>query len=545
MIDVPGNCAVHGGRAVVRRNLVALFLALASVTTCATLAGCSDDDKAANGALTFPKDVYTVQSKKVSTSDGERTVTYHLYRSITYVTNPVDADYQSLDVSVPVKVDDSSVDASGAPILLEITVGGYMSSRNKASASAGGSTGSGSPGGTMLSGGPGGVTPSGGAQPSGSGTSGVTGANPAGSGTSANSDLALAAGFVVVTPGLRGRDNVTADGKYYGKAPAAIVDLKAAVRYVHANKGVIPGDTDRIVSTGRSAGGALSALLGASGDSSLYDSYLDELGAAHASDAIYAAAAYCPITDLEHADTAYEWMFGTTPRGSRLVDQAVSQKLKETFARYQASLKLQGTINFGTITAENYGEYLLKTYLQPAATTFLAALSDADRAAYLAKNPWINWSGSAAAFSLASFVSHIGRSKGVPAFDDFELSRAEPNLFGNDRTNARHFTNFSLQHTSGNSLAQIDIDLPEKINMMNPMYFLGQKNAGRAKHWWLRVGTSDTETSPTILPNLAAAAANADGRVNALMYWDAGHDANEDPGDFIAWIRTITGFTSN
>ena len=48
---------------------------------------------------------------------------------------------------------------------------------------------------------------------------------------SGNADLALAAGYVVVSPGCRGRDNKAADGTWYGKAPAAIADLKAAVRY--------------------------------------------------------------------------------------------------------------------------------------------------------------------------------------------------------------------------------------------------------------------------------------------------------------------------
>jgi hypothetical protein len=32
--------------------------------------------------------------------------------------------------------------------------------------------------------------------------------------------------------------------------------------------------------------------------------------------------------------------------------------------------------------------------------------------------------------------------------------------------------------------------------------------------------------------------------VNALMYWDAGHGANEDTGDFISWIAKLTGYTA-
>jgi hypothetical protein len=39
---------------------------------------------------------------------------------------------------------------------------------------------------------------------------------------------------------------------------------------------------------------------------------------------------------------------------------------------------------------------------------------------------------------------------------------------------------------------------------MNPMYFIDQKNPNRAKNYFLRVGTSDTDTAPIILSNLAA-----------------------------------------
>jgi len=31
--------------------------------------------------------------------------------------------------------------------------------------------------------------------------------------------------------------------------------------------------------------------------------------------------------------------------------------------------------------------------------------------------------------------------------------------------------------------------------------------------------------------------------VNAWLYWDRGHGADDDPEDFIAWIGNITGFT--
>ncbi|TQE22116.1 Tat pathway signal protein [Streptomyces ipomoeae] len=357
-----------------------------------------------------------------------------------------------------------------------------------------------------------------------------------------NAKLALAAGYVVVEPGARGRTLVDSDGNYYGVAPAAIVDLKAAVRYLRFNKGRVPGNTDRIVSSGTSAGGALSALLGASGDSPLYDSYLKEIGAADASDAIFASGDWCPITDLEHADMAYEWNWGANKLGSgSLVDQTVSKELKTAFADYQASLKLKAK-GLGTLTVRNLDEYLVKTFLEPSATKYLAALSDSDRTTYLASNTFITWKNNKATFSWEDFLTHVGaRKKDTPAFDAFDLSTGENNLFGKGTTKARHFTLYSLRH-EGSSSARLDSDLPETLTLMNPMPFLAKANPKRAKHWWIRVGTKDSDTSLTVVGNLAAKLENLGDDVDAAMYWDAGHGANEDAADFIKWIAQVTGY---
>ncbi|MEU2059681.1 subtype B tannase [Streptomyces sp. NPDC013455] len=506
----------------------------------------SDGSAASSSAdpLVFDPDAYTRLTTTVTDTKGtQHSVTYHFWKALTYVAHPVDATYQSLNVSVPVEIDGTAVDASDAPILFANSVGGYMPSSVAGATGVGGGGmggGGGMPGGT-----PGG-TPSGSPSPAASAPGANGNTNATGGALATNQRLALAAGYVVVEPGARGRTLKDTSGTYYGVAPAAIVDLKAAVRYVRSNKGRIPGDTDRIVSAGTSAGGALSALLGASGDSPLYASRLAELGAADASDAVFAVGAWCPITDLEHADGAYEWNWGgnATQSTGTTVDRTVSGRLRALFAEYQASLGLKGLGGFGPLTARNYDDYLLRQYLEPSATAYLAALPDADRTAYLAAHTFLRWDGKKAAFSWDGFLAHVGtRKKTAPAFDAFDLSTGENNLFGAGTTAARHFTEYGLAHdTTGTGGKRLDADVPELLRLMNPMYHLVRKpNPHRSKHWWIRLGTKDTDTSLTVSANLAAAAAGLGDDVNHLYYWDQGHGANTDPGDFIAWIAKVTG----
>ncbi|MFJ9629105.1 subtype B tannase [Streptomyces sp. NPDC101175] len=482
-------------------------------------------------SLVFDPDAYTKLTTTVTdTNDKDHTVVYHFWKAITYVAEPVDATYQSLVVSVPVEIDGKAVDASDAPILLANSVGGYMPS------SVATATGVGAGG---MSGG--GAAPSASASTA-SNANGNT--NATGGATAGNQLLALAAGYVVIEPGARGRTLKNSDGEYYGTAPAAIVDLKAAVRYIRSNKGRIPGDVERIVSAGTSAGGALSSLLGASGDSPAYDKYLKEIGAADASDAIFATGAWCPITDLEHADGAYEWNWGGNDLSTgKLVDQTVSKALQAQFAEYQAGLKLRGLGGFGPLNARNLDTYLVKQYLEPSATTYLAALSDSARATYLKANTFITWSGGKATFTWADFLTHVGaRKKDAPAFDAFDLSAGENNEFGAGTTLARHFTAYGAKNDStGLTTKRVASDIPAKLDLMNPMHHLaGKANPNRSKHWWIRLGTKDSDTSLTVAANLAARLGDLGDDVNHLYYWDEGHGANTDPGDFITWIAQVT-----
>lgn len=124
----------------------------------------------------------------------------------------------------------------------------------------------------------------------------------------------LKRGMVYVTCGCRGRDSRDSDGRLCGKSPWTLVDLKTAIRFLRHNAAALPGDFSRIISVGCSAGGAMSSLLGVTGNNPKFDPYLEQNGAfMDERDDVFAAQVYCPIIDLDHADLAYEWQFQNDP----------------------------------------------------------------------------------------------------------------------------------------------------------------------------------------------------------------------------------------
>lgn len=231
--------------------LCSLFM-LPSLAGAASQAGSSAAPAAASataapvsGAAAAPVYDLTFQPakglKETQSLEG-RQVSYYAYRDLVYVTQPKNVDYEKMNVFIPAAyLEGKSVNgytARTAPIFLPNQVGGYMPGK------------AGDPAEKNLMGG---------------GTSTLL--------------KALDRGYVVASPAIRGRTTTDANGTYVGKAPALIVDYKAAVRYLRHNQKALPaGDTEKIISSGTSAGGALSALLGATGDSTDYEPYLREIG---------------------------------------------------------------------------------------------------------------------------------------------------------------------------------------------------------------------------------------------------------------------------
>ena len=297
---------------------------------------------------------------------------------------------------------------------------------------------------------------------------------------------ALEHGYVVAAPAIRGRVNKDASGNYCGKAPALIVDQKAAVRFLHYFADELPGDQNKIITNGTSAGGALSALAGATGNHPDYLPYLKALGAAPASDAVFAASCYCPITNLEHADMAYEWEFSGvydyhrmnmnmgeggrpqfTPEDGTLseADQRVSAELAALFPAYVNSLHLKDAsgnpLTLDACGNGSFKEYFKSLILDSAARAEKDGLLSADAPAPqpgsapmfgASAGPsgypaWLSKQDGVFSMDFDGYVREITRMKGAPAFDTLEMDSAENDEFGSATENCRHFTDYSAAHS--------------------------------------------------------------------------------------------------
>lgn len=362
--------------------------------------------------------------------------------------------------------------------------------------------------------------------------------------------VALSLGYVVASAGARGR-TLGADGRYTGKAPAVIIDLKSAVRYLYANDALMAGRADRIISSGTSAGGAVSALLGASGASDDFVQALADNGAVMGvPDTVFAVSAYCPITNLDKADMAYEWQFNGINTYQKMhismLDYAVkreriwaslsddqkrwSQELKVLFPSYVNGLKLTGhdgrLLSLDKDGNGSFKEEVIYHLNRSVNRAFKRGVS-LDGVDFLAQHK------SAMPYYVADFDKYnqqLGRGKGVPAFDGVDLSSGENSLFGGVSTNHRHFTTFAQKYGQG-TMAE-----PQTIKMMNAMNYLANSPT---QHWRIRHGTKDNDTSLAVPVILATALNNHGKAVDFELVWDKGHGGDYDLDELFLWADGV------
>lgn len=509
------------------KNSLLLMLAI-------TLAvGASAKVKAPQTALQF--DPIAGESRVMTMHDGT-TVRYTAYERLYFVTNIEDSAYQFLNVYVPEGATQQT------PIFLRTYVGGYM-------ASAAG-------------------------QPQAGDASG----------------RALKEGYVLVIPGSRGRNSTVVAARndkkngikkgqtiYTGRAPAAILDLKAAIRYLRHFDGVMLGDAERIITDGTSAGGAMSSLMGATGNNPAYEPVLKAMGAADERDDVFASVCFCPIIDLEHADMAYEWLYnGTDSRQQGDADVlAVSNELKAMFPAYLASLNLR-TAEGTLLTADNYLDYIKSELIRSAQLAKNAGADIPDSLGFVYSEdagfgaPPINGGmtqmggGKKPQGDRPPMMMRRGGSKRVgeyiidldmdqylnyvvstqplktaPAFDTQgvagQRASGENEEFGDSKGSSVNFTDYSAAKTG----TVVTPAVAANVTLLNPMNFIGDGVTDVAPHWYIRHGARDRDTAFPVPVNLALKLQNAGKDVNFLLAWNRPHSGDYALDELFQWIKSL------
>ena len=371
---------------------------------------------------------------------------------------------------------------------------------------------------------------------------------------------ALAEGMVVVSAGSRGSLSVAADNydRYIGKAPALAVDLKAAIRWLRKNASLLPADTEKIITDGWSSGGAVSVLLAVTGNDPAYEPYLREIGAADERDDIFAAFSFCPIIDLENADSAYEWMYGgidATP-GTMLApaipwpdfssaERAFSDELRDIYPQYLNSLGLKHPETKKSIDTETIKEWICELLMRSAQRA-------ADKGDIIPPETGICIKdGKIIGIDFEQYLSFTGRwapIKNPPSFDRLGLPGALPDgtfenlLYGNDHRRTNWFTEFTKRKATGISDADVDEDVIVTRDLMNPMRRLEKSlepEQLRAKHIFLRHGAFDRDTSFTIPVSLYAKLVEAGISVDFDFGWGVSHAGDYHQDEAFDWLRNI------
>ncbi|MDC5392028.1 hypothetical protein NRA71_17295 [Acinetobacter baumannii] len=418
------------------------------------------------------------------------------------------------------------------------------------------------------------------------------GANLVSTNDTDNYGAALKAGYIVVDVGTRGRGIRSYDGTWAGKAPAVIVDAKAAIRYLRLNDTILPGSAEKIIITGTSGGGGLISTVAASGNSPDYLSYLAEIGAAGVrgsgtsltstvKDNVFAVVAYCPINNLANADLGYEWQYNASRNDSNTGNLngvsysagphlTASKKIAEKFPMYLQTLNLK-LPNGQQLTAENMPDQIkeqIKSEIerQLAKGTPVPNFGEnfvSSKATLV--NDWLKHDGSKVTeIDYQKFLNYVAANqalKTVVAFDAVGVNgntaiSGETNLFGDSQNEYNNFTQWSWDHNSKtadgsgqddtglswenylNSNSSTANLLKDQLKMVNPIAYLNT-TTDTAPYWYIRHGMLDRDTSFAMQMILYYAVTN-DPKVkdtNFKLPYLTGHAGNYDVQEAFKWIN--------
>lgn len=411
-------------------------------------------------------------------------------------------------------------------------------------------------------------------------------------------EAVLRAGWVLVEPGMRGNNCFTgtpgnADFYNYAKLPRPLADLKAAIRYLRCgeNARLIPGDKERIWIAGTSSGGCASSIIGTSGDSPLFTPYLEEIGAADASDAVYGSAPSCPVMNRSNGDAAMAWVrWEHTEEAHRYNKMYI-----KNHSAYINSLGLRAERDAGIVkkgvllTSDNLKSYIYEGYIKEAAVKFLNGLGGKDEIdQYLSRpseeNPWygtepekrdwirpvydkngrvtdiegtydefwhycaseklydikkpLNMQYDRPMFAPESMFEENGIcSQTLGEIIESEWASPSSYSFGKPSDYAAVYSELGQKWLTEERNMSISEEYKTLIGLqrdcVNPMYFLEDKNNKTAKRWYLRTGTVDLVTPHSNFVLLGTKLMNRGKNVDMGFVWDQAHGLTDEIEEFI------------
>lgn len=507
-----------------------------------------------------PLDLPTPTTLNVTVDGALLTVTAY---NVVYVANPIKVksgdtytyDFQSMNIYVPSNATEDS------PIILQDNNGGWNGGKAGVSVTDGGSYS-------------------------------TTSTNT----TNQKTATALKAGYVIANVGCRSRLSGAQDidGNYIAHSPAQVVDVKAAIRYLRYNDAAMPGTTKRIIITGTSGGGALGVAIAASGNSRDYYRYLYELGAAgvtyrhgayHSAlnDDVFGTVLYCPITDLDHMDGAYEWMYGQTRRelgtyvaGGQTYPYSTAQLdasdwLAVNYATYFNGLGLRNEKG-KRLTAPHFlnaiqaaAERGVEKACREVGPTQMAL--DISSSTY-PDGSWYTIDASCKATvdmdKYLYFVAKNTQLKLIPASDNvgsplpFIPPFTESTLGGN---RSQSYSNFAEWSWNNNALPDDGVGYDDtgllwrdfihthagkavvkQMVMSNPIPYLVSGKSDASPYWYFRHGMKDRDTSFDVPVSLYYAVLNSSdvGNVNFNLAWLKPHSGDYDVPEAYEWVAEAT-----
>ena len=356
----------------------------------------------------------------------------------------------------------------------------------------------------------------------------------------------------------------------------------------------MPGNTDRIIITGTSGGGALGVAIAASGNSPDYYPYLYAIGAAGITynaqnntysstidDDVFGTVLYCAITDLDHMDGAYEWMYGNTRKvlGTYILNNVVtpytaghfdaSDWYAANYAAYFNGLGLKDE-HGNLLTTGNFLDHIKAIVEKEVAETYVEVgptqmLADINSGTYKDSSWFSIDANGKATVDLDKYLQFVAKNtnlKGIPASDNYATPLPNPEPTHNESslagTTAQIYSNFDEWAWDHNALPGDGVGLDDtgltwqqfiltdagkavvkQMKMSNPIpYLLSNTEGNSAPYWYFRHGMKDRDTSFDVPVSLYYAALNATDviNVNFELAWLKPHSGDYDVPEAYEWV---------